>query len=138
MLEVKRSIIWPNFIKKDTNLRGVFGLLCSQNLMVTPKTLRIKSCGFSLTHNYSQMNLKVVLHKINIVITVPWLEISIDGCMIWPLAGKIRQNSLNVESVLKIDRCMCPLPQIDGCSCTRRTRTNKGPVNPIITKVLHK
>ena len=34
---------------------------------------------------------------------------------------------LNVVSGLKIDGCMHPLPQIDGCSCTRRTRTNKAP-----------
>ena len=58
---------------------------------------------------------------------VSGLEISIDGCRIWPLAGKIKQNSLNVVSGLKMDGCMHPLPQIDGCSCTRRTRTNKGP-----------
>ena len=30
-------------------------------------------------------------------------------------------------SGLKIDECMHPLPKIDGCSCTRRTRTIKGP-----------
>ena len=59
--------------------------------------------------------------------TVPMLEILIDGCKIWPLEGKMRQNSLNVVSGLKIDGCMHPLPQIDGCSCTCRTRTNKGP-----------
>ena len=55
-------------------------------------------------------------------------EISIDGCMIWPIARKIRQKS--VEEVLgpKIDGCMHPFPRIDGCSCTRRTRTNQGPV----------
>ena len=56
-----------------------------------------------------------------------WLEISFYGCRIWPLAGKIIQKSLNVGSGLKIDGCMHPLPQIDGCSCTLRTRTNKGP-----------
>ena len=56
------------------------------------------------------------------------LVISIEECRIWPLAGKIRQNSLNVVSGLKIDGCMHPLPQIDGCSCTLRTRTNQGPV----------
>ena len=60
--------------------------------------------------------------------TVPWLEISIDGCRIWPLGGKIRQKSLNIVSGLKIDGCMHPLPQIDGCSCTLRTHTNQGPV----------
>ena len=63
--------------------------------------------------------------------TMPWLEISIDGCRIWPLAGKIGQKSLNVVSGLKIDGCMHPLPQIDGCSCTLRTCTNQGPAMPI-------
>ena len=57
---------------------------------------------------------------------VPWLEISIDGCKIWPLAQKVGQKSLNVVSGLKIDGCMHLLPQIDGCSCTLRTRTNQG------------
>ena len=48
---------------------------------------------------------------------------------IWPLAEKISQKSLNAVSGLKIDGCMHPLPQIDVCSCTRRTHdTNKGPV----------
>ena len=44
--------------------------------------------------------------------SVPWLEISIDRCRIWPLAGKIRQKSLNVESGLKMNGCIHPLPQI--------------------------
>ena len=51
------------------------------------------------------------------VIAVPLLEISIYGCRIWPLAGKIGQKILNVVSGLKID----------GCSCTRCTRTKKVP-----------
>ena len=69
-----------------------------------------------------------------LIIAVPLLEISIDGCRIWllagksykkvvsglkfsidgcsicPLAGKIRQKSLIVVSGLKIDGCMHPLP----------------------------
>ena len=77
-----------------------------------------------------------------------WLEISIYGCRIWLSAGKIGQKSSNFNSQvqdlaisrkyqtkslnevlgLKIDGCMHPLPQIDGCSCTLRTRTNQGPV----------
>ena len=60
---------------------------------------------------------------------VPWLEISIDGCRIWPIAEKIGQKSLNAVLGLKIDGSMHPLPQIDGCSCTLRTRTNQGPDN---------
>ena len=31
-------------------------------------------------------------------------------------------------AALKIDGCMHPLPQIGGCSCTRRTRSNTDPV----------
>ena len=57
--------------------------------------------------------------------TVPWLDISIDGCRIRPLAGKIRKKSLNVVLGLKIDGCMHPWPQIDRCSCAPRTRTNQ-------------
>ena len=57
-----------------------------------------------------------------------WLEISIYGCRIWPFAGKIIQKSLNVGSGLKIDGCMYLLPHIDGCSCTRGIRNNKGPI----------
>ena len=58
-------------------------------------------------------------------ITVPWLDFSIDGCRIRPLAGKIRKKSLNVVLGLKIDGCMHPWPQIDRCSCAPRTRTNQ-------------
>ena len=65
---------------------------------------------------------------IQFIMTVPWLEISIDGCRIWPIARKIRQKSPEEVLGLKIDGCMHPLPRIDGCSCTRRTRTNQGPV----------
>ena len=39
-----------------------------------------------------------------------------------------QQEILDKKSGLKIDGCMHPLPKIDGCSCTRRTRTHKGPV----------
>ena len=66
-------------------------------------------------------------------VTVPWLEISIDGCRIWPIARNIRQKSLMEVSGLKIDGCMHPLPKIDGCSCTRRTRTNQVPVPSLIS-----
>ena len=61
---------------------------------------------------------------------------SIDWCRSWPLARKNRQKSLIVVSGLKIDGCMHPLPKIDGCSCTRRTRTNKGP-DPLYDKIVH-
>ena len=57
-----------------------------------------------------------------------WLEILIYRCRIWLLAGKIIQKSLNVGSGLKIDGCMYALPHIDRCSCTRRTRNNNGPI----------
>ena len=45
------------------------------------------------------------------------------------VSRKNQTKSLNEVSGLKIDGCMHPLPQIDGCSCTRRTRTNKGPAS---------
>ena len=61
--------------------------------------------------------------------TVPWLEISIGRCWINLLAGKIQKKSLKKVSGLKIDGCMHPLPKIDGCSCTGRTRTNEDPEN---------
>ena len=60
----------------------------------------------------------------------------INGCRIWPLAWKIRQKSLNVESGLKINGCIHPLPQIDRFSWTRRTCTNWGPVHYLINTFL--
>ena len=55
---------------------------------------------------------------------VPGLEISIDEIQNLAISWKNRQKSMTVVSGMKIDGCMHPLPQIEGCSCTR---TNKGP-----------
>ena len=56
------------------------------------------------------------------------LDISIDGCMICLSVGNICQKSLKEVTGLKIDGCMHPLPKINGCSYTHRTRSNKVPV----------
>ena len=86
-----------------------------------------------LSSEEKEMTLKKkywVLHiflPCNMYLAVPWLEISIDGCRIWPIAEKVRQKSVKEVSGLKIDGCMHQLPKIDGCSCTRRTRSNEGP-----------
>ena len=67
-----------------------------------------------------RLNLTKVV-KIDGYNSVPWLEIFIDGCRIWPIVRKIRQKSLEEVSGLKIDGCMHPLPNIgyeisiDGC-----------------------
>ena len=40
--------------------------------------------------------------------------------------SKKNQTKMSERSIyLKIDGCMHPLPKIDGCSCTRRTRSNE-------------
>ena len=57
---------------------------------------------------------------------VPRLEISIDRVQDLAISRKNQTKSLNKVSGLKIDGCMHPLPQIDSCSCTHRTCTNKG------------
>ena len=42
--------------------------------------------------------------------------------------SKKYQTKMSERSIyLKIDGCMHPLPKIDGCSCTRRTRSNQSP-----------
>ena len=42
--------------------------------------------------------------------------------------SKKNQTKMSERSIyLKIDRFMHPFPKIDGCSCTRRTRSNQGP-----------
>ena len=60
-----------------------------------------------------------------IYIPVPLLEISIDGCRIVPLAGKIRQKALKEVSGLKIDGCMHTLLKIYRYSCTHHTRSKR-------------
>ena len=58
----------------------------------------------------------------------PLLDISIDGCRIWILADKRKQKIVKEVPALKIDGCMHPLPNIEGCSSTRRICPNKGTV----------
>ena len=41
--------------------------------------------------------------------------------------GKVDKEIVKEVAALKIDGCMDPLPKIEGCSCTRRTHSNKGP-----------
>ena len=86
-----------------------------------------------LSSEEKEMTLKKkywVLHiflPCNMYLAVPWLEISIDGCRIWPIAEKVRQKSVKEVSGLKIDGCMHQLPKIDGCSCTYHICCNQVP-----------
>ena len=57
---------------------------------------------------------------------VSGLEISIDGCRIWPLAGKISQNSLNVVSG-KLTGACTRCPKLTGAAA---------PVAPVLTRAL--
>ena len=82
-----------------------------------------------------------VIHKrrhLHFLIAVPWLDISTEGCKIWLIVGKIRQNGQKEITGLKIDGCMHLLVKINGCSCTHRTKTNQAPILMTALKMSYK
>ena len=61
-------------------------------------------------------------------VTVPWIEILIDECRVWPSRGKIRQK--NIKKILgqKFDGCMHLFPKLTGAAA---------PVAPALTMALN-
>ena len=77
-----------------------------------------------MTRTFSKIY--VGFHFKYILKPVPLLEISIDGCRIWPLVGKIRPKSLNVIPGLKIYGCT-RYPKLMGAAA---------PFAPVLTMAL--
>ena len=74
---------------------------------------------------YTVCKLFVCKVQFQLPIPIPLLGISIDGCRIWTFARRSRQKIVREVAALKNDGCIHPLPKTEGCSCTRRTRSNK-------------